>query len=176
MALEFSAQAKQQIERMRMRYPTRQAALLPVLHIAQDEFGYLSDEAIELVATTLALPPAHVFGVVTFYTMFHREPRGTNELMVCTNVSCMLRGAYDILGHLQKRLGIAPGETTADGAFTLVEEECLAACANAPMMICGPEYYLDLTPEKVDRILDDLKKSHLERKKAGPGPRAPQAT
>jgi NADH-quinone oxidoreductase E subunit len=176
MALEFSAQAKQQIERMRMRYPTRQAALLPVLHIAQDEFGYLSDEAIELVAATLALPPAHVFGVVTFYTMFHREPRGTNELMVCTNVSCMLRGAYDILAHIQKRLGIAPGETTADGAFSLVEEECLAACANAPMMICGPEYYLDLTPEKVDRVLDELKKRHSERRKVPSSERAPHAT
>ena len=109
MPLEFSAQAKQQIERMLMRYPTRQAALLPVLHIAQEEFGYLPDEAIELVASTLALPPAHVFGVVTFYTMFHREPRGTNELMVCTNVSCMLRGAYDILPTSQKRLGVKPG-------------------------------------------------------------------
>ncbi len=149
---------------------------MPVLHIAQDEFGHLSDEAIELVSSTLALPPAHVFGVVTFYTMFHREPRGSNELMVCTNVSCMLRGAYDILAHLQKRLGVGPGETTADGAFTLIEEECLAACANAPMMICGPEYYLDLTPEKVDRILDDLKKRHSERKKATPADRAPQAT
>jgi NADH-quinone oxidoreductase E subunit len=166
MALDFSAPAKQQIERLRSRYPTSQAALLPVLHLAQDEFGHLSDEAIELVAKTLALPPAHVFGVVTFYTMFHREPRGPNELMVCTNVSCMLRGAYDILGHIEKRLGIKPGETSSDGAFTLIEEECLAACANAPMAICGPEYYLDLTPEKVDKILDDLKKKYLERKKS----------
>ena len=168
MALDFSAPAKQQIERLRSRYPTSQAALLPVLHVAQDEFGHLSDEAIELVAKTLALAPAHVFGVVTFYTMFHREPKGANELMVCTNVSCMLRGAYGILGHIEKRLGVKAGETTADGAFSLVEEECLAACANAPMMICGPEYYLDLTPEKVDKVLDDLKKRWLERGKAQP--------
>lgn len=165
MALEFSAAAKQQIERLRSRYPTRQAALLPVLHIAQDEFGYLSDEAIDLVAVTLSLAPAHVYGVVTFYTMFHREPKGTNELMVCTNVSCMLRGGYEILHHIEKRLGIKAGETTSDGAFSLVEEECLAACANAPMMICGPEYYLDLTPEKVDKALDDLKKRYQERRK-----------
>ena len=103
--------------------------------------------------------------MVTFYTMFHREPQGTNELMVCTNVSCMLRGGYEILHHIEKRLGIKTGETTADGAFSLVEEECLAACANAPMMICGPEYYLDLTPEKVDKVLDDLKKRYLERRK-----------
>src|SRR3954468_23704491 len=165
MALDFSATAKQQIERLRTRYPTSQAALLPVLHVAQDEFGHLSDEAIELVAKTLSLAPSHVFGVVTFYTMFHREPRGPNELMVCTNVSCMLRGADGILGHIEKKLGIKPGETTADGAFTLIEEECLAACANAPMMICGPEYYLDLTPDKVDKTLDELRKRYLERKK-----------
>jgi NADH-quinone oxidoreductase E subunit len=174
MALDFSATAKQQIERLRTRYPTSQAALLPVLHVAQDEFGHLSDEAIELVAKTLSLAPAHVFGVVTFYTMFHREPHGANELMVCTNVSCMLRGAYGILGHIEKRLGVKAGETTADGAFHLVEEECLAACANAPMMICGPEYYLDLTPEKVDRALDDLKKRWLERKKAQPAAAVPE--
>ena len=90
-----------------------------MLHVAQDEFGYLSDEALELVAKTLELPPAHVFGVVTFYTMFHREKHGRNELMVCTNVSCMLRGAYDILAHIEKKLGIKAGETTPDGAFTL---------------------------------------------------------
>jgi NADH-quinone oxidoreductase E subunit len=176
MPLEFSAQAKQQIERLRTRYPTSQAALLPVLHIAQDELGYLSDEAIELVARTLSLPPAHVFGVVTFYTMFHREPRGTNELMVCTNVSCMLRGAYDILHHIEKRLGIKAGESTPDGAFSLVEEECLAACANAPMMICGPEYFLDLTPEKVDKALEELKKRYLERKKTAPVPERTSTT
>ena len=88
-----------------------------------------------------------MFGVVTFYTMFHREKHGKNELMVCTNISCMLRGGYGILQHIEKRkLGIKAGETTPDGAFTLVEEECLAACANAPMMICGEDYFLDLTP------------------------------
>jgi NADH-quinone oxidoreductase E subunit len=175
MALEFSAQAKQQIDGHLTRYPTKQAALLPVLHIAQEEFGQLGDEAIDLVARTLQLPHAHVYGVVTFYTMFHREARGANELLVCTNVSCMLRGAYDILRHIEKRLGVKPGETTADGAFTLVEEECLAACANAPMMICGDQYFLDLTPEKVDKVLDELRKRHQERKKAQPVDRAPIA-
>lgn len=166
MALEFSAQSKQLIERVVSRYPNKQAALLPVLHIAQEEFGHLPDEALELVARTLDLPPSHVFGVITFYTMFHRERHGTNELMVCTNVSCMLRGGYGILEHISNRLGIKPGETTPDGAFSLVEEECLAACANAPMMICGTEYYLDLTPQKVDVVLDQLRKRHDERKRA----------
>jgi NADH-quinone oxidoreductase E subunit len=158
MALEFSAQSKQRIDKLVARYPTKQAALLPVLHLAQDEFGHLPDDVVELVARTLDLPAAHIYGVITFYTMFHREKHGRNELMVCTNISCMLRGGYDILHHIEKRLGIKPGETTADGAFTLVEEECLAACANAPMMICGNKYFLDLTPQKVDVILDELRR------------------
>jgi NADH-quinone oxidoreductase E subunit len=165
MALEFSVQAKQQIDRLLTRYPTKQAALLPVLHVAQDEFGYLPDEALDLVARTLELPPSHVYGVITFYTMFHRARTGTNHLMVCTNVSCQLKGGYDILEHIEKKLNIKTGETTADGAFTLIEEECLAACANAPMMICGTDYFLDLTPAKVDVILDDLRKKHAERKR-----------
>jgi NADH-quinone oxidoreductase E subunit len=168
MALEFSAQSKQRIEKLLTRYPDKQAALLPVLHIAQDEFGYLPDPVVELVAKTLGLAPAHVFGVVTFYTMFHREKHGKNELMVCTNISCMLRGGYGILEHIEKRLGIKAGESTADGVFALVEEECLAACANAPMMICGEDYFLDLTPEKVDTILDDLRKRWRERQKQVP--------
>src|SRR3954464_9647748 len=166
MALEFSSQSKQLIDRLLSQYPTKQAALLPVLHVAQDQFGYLPDEALELVAKTLELPAAHVFGVITFYTMFHREKHGRNELMVCTNVSCMLRGAYPILGHIEKKLGIKAGETTPDGAFTIVEEECLAACANAPMMICGNDYFLDLTPQKVDTILDDLRKRWREGQQA----------
>jgi NADH-quinone oxidoreductase E subunit len=165
MALEFSVQAKQQIDRLLTRYPNKQAALLPVLHVAQDEFGYLPDEALDLVAKTLELPAAHVYGVITFYTMFHRARTGTNHLMVCTNVSCQLKGGYDILHHVEKKLNIKTGETTPDGAFTLIEEECLAACANAPMMICGTEYFLDLTPAKVDVILDDLRKKHAERKR-----------
>jgi NADH-quinone oxidoreductase E subunit len=165
MALEFSVQAKQQIDRLLTRYPNKQAALLPVLHVAQDEFGHLPDEVLDLVARTLELPPSHVYGVITFYTMFHRARTGTNHLMVCTNVSCQLKGGYAILEHCEKKLNIKAGETTDDGAFTLIEEECLAACANAPMMICGTEYYLDLTPAKVDVILDDLRKKHAERKR-----------
>ena len=176
MALEFSVQAKQRIERLLTQYPNKQAALLPVLHLAQDEFGYLPDEALNLVAETLQLPAAHVFGVITFYTMFHREKSGRNELMVCTNVSCMLRGGYEILHHIEGRLGIKAGESTPDGCFHLVEEECLAACANAPMMICGDRYHLDLTPAKVDTVLDDLRKRWQERAKQQPVGQAPETT
>jgi NADH-quinone oxidoreductase E subunit len=168
MPLEFSPPSKQRIESVLARYPNRQAGLLPVLHIAQEEFGHLPDEAIDLVARTVGVAPAHVFGVVTFYTMFHQEKHGRNELMVCTNVSCMLRGGYDILHHIEKRLGIKAGESTPDGAFTLVEEECLAACANAPMMICGNDYFLDLTPEKVDKALEELRKRWREKQQSTP--------
>ena len=165
MPLEFSAQSKERVDGVLGRYPQKQAALLPVLHIAQDEFGHLPDDAIELVARTVGVSPAHVYGVVTFYTMFHREKHGRNELMVCTNISCMLRGGYDILRHIETKLGVKAGETTADGAFTVVEEECLAACANAPMMICGNDYYLDLTTDKVDAILDDMRRRYREQQK-----------
>jgi NADH-quinone oxidoreductase E subunit len=173
MPLEFSAQSKARVEKALAQYPNKQAALLPVLHIAQDEFGHLPDEALELVARTLELAPAHVYGVITFYTMFHREKHGRNELMVCTNVSCMLRGAYDMLHHLEKKLGIKAGETTPDGAFSLVEEECLAACANAPMMICGNQYFLDLTEKKLDTIIDDLRKRWQQRNPQGGTPGTP---
>lgn len=157
MPLALPPEAKQKIDAAVARYPNTQAACLPALHAVQASIGHLSDDAIQAVAEYLKLPLAHVHGVVSFYTMFHREPVGKNVLMVCTNVSCMLRGGYDILKHIETTLGARRGETTADGMFTIVEEECLAACANAPMMICGTEYFLDLTKDKVDAALVQLR-------------------
>ena|SRR5258706_6093112 len=158
MALAFSPEAQAKIAEIRGRYPTAQAACLPVLHLAQDEFGFISDDALDLVARTLALTAAHVWGVVTFYTMYHRHPTGKHVVMVCTNVSCMLRGGYDVLGALEKKLGCKRGETSADGEFTVVEEECLAACADAPMMISGERYFLKLTPDSAVAALDEIKR------------------
>jgi len=157
MSVTFSAATQKKLEAVLTRYPNKQAACLPALHLAQAEHGSLTDEVQQAVADFLGLPIAHVYGVVTFYTMFHQKPVGKNVLMVCTNVSCMLRGGYDILAHLEKTLGVKPGQTTPDGMFTLIEEECLAACADAPMMICGPAYYLNLTTETVDRALAELR-------------------
>jgi NADH-quinone oxidoreductase E subunit len=157
MALAFSAEAQKKIAEIRSRYPNAQAACLPVLHVAQDEFGHISDDAIDLVAATLALPAAHVWGVVTFYTMYHRHPTGKHIVMVCTNVSCMLRGGYDVLGALENKLGCKRGETSADGEFSIIEEECLAACADAPMMISGERYFLRLTPDTAVAALDEIK-------------------
>jgi NADH-quinone oxidoreductase E subunit len=158
MPLQFNVDAKKKIEALRGRYPTAQAACLPVLHLAQDEFGYISDEAIDVVAEALGLPSAHVWGVVTFYTMYHRHPTGKHTLMVCTNISCMLRGGYDVLSALEKHLGCKRGETSSDGEFTIIEEECLAACADAPAMISGEKYFLRLTPETAVKALEEIKK------------------
>lgn len=157
MPVQFSPEATAKIAAIRSRYPTAQAACLPVLHVAQDEVGYISDEAIEAVAEILGLPAAHIWGVVTFYTMYHRHPTGRHVLMVCTNVSCMLRGGYDVLHALESKLGCKAGETSADGEFTIVEEECLAACADAPCLIAGERYFLRLTPETAARALDEIK-------------------
>jgi NADH-quinone oxidoreductase E subunit len=158
MALTFSPEAKQKIETLKGRYPDRQAACLPVLHLAQDEFGWISDEAIDAVSEALDLPAAHVYGVATFYTMYHRHPTGKHTVMVCTNIACMLRGGYEVLAALEKRTNTKAGETSADGEFTLVEEECLAACANAPCMISGKKYFLDLTPQTALQALDEIRK------------------
>lgn len=158
MPLALSPEAQKRIAEVRRHYPTAQAACLPALHIAQDDFGHLSDEALKLVATTLGLPEAHVFGVATFYTMYHRKPVGRHVLMMCTNVSCMLTGGVETLRKLEQKLGIKAGETTPDGEFTLIEEECLAACADGPAMICGHRYFLRLTQDKVDQALGECRK------------------
>src|SRR5262245_19962134 len=139
MSLEFSAEATKKIQALCERYPTKKPVVMAALHLAQKEHGHLSDAALELVARTLDLPLAHVYGVATFYTMYRREPAGQNVLRVCTNISCMLRGAYDVLAAFEKRLGVEKGSTAGD--FTLVEEECIAACANAPAVVCGTRYF-----------------------------------
>ena len=157
MSLEFSADAKQKIAALAERYPSKQPVVLAALHLAQKELGHLSDDALRLVAATLDLPYAHVYGVATFYTMFRRTPGGTNTIRVCTNISCMLRGAYEVLGAFEKQLGLQKGESNRD--FTLVEEECIAVCANAPAVLCGTQYYLDVEPGQVGDIIAQLRKN-----------------
>lgn len=159
MSLEFSQQARHKIEALSERYPSKQPVVLAALHLAQKEFGHLSDDALRLVARTLDLPYPHVYGVATFYTMFRREEAGKNVLRVCTNISCMLRGAYDVLEGLSKRLGVEVGGNTTDGKFHLVEEECIAACANAPVVLCGTRYFLDVSVDQLDAIIDELTKN-----------------
>ncbi len=148
----------QQISHELDKYPAdrRQSALLAALRIAQDEHGWLSGELIEHVAGIIGVPPIKAYEVATFYSMYDLSPTGRHKVCLCTNISCMLRGSDEIVAHLQQKLGIKFGETTADGRFTLKEVECLAACAGAPMMQVGRDYYEDLTPDKVDRILEAL--------------------
>lgn len=156
MSLEFSADAQKKIAALCERYPSKKPVVLAALHLAQKEFGYLSDDALKLVASTLDLPYAHVYGVATFYTMFRREPGGTNVIRMCTNISCMLRGGYEVLEAFERKLGVKRGGTTPDKKFTLVEEECIAACANAPCAVVGTKYFLDLTPVDVDAVIAEL--------------------
>jgi NADH-quinone oxidoreductase E subunit len=156
MSLSFSPEAKQKIEALGRRYPSKQPVVLAALHLAQKEHGHLSEPALRLVADTLGLPYPHVYGVATFYTMFRLEPGGVNTIRVCTNVACMLRGGYEVLEAFEKRLGVKAGGSNSK--FNLVEEECIAACANAPAVLCGTRYYLDVTPEQVAEIIDYLDK------------------
>ena len=157
MALEFSPAALKKFEEMVSRYPKREAAMLPVLYLAQQEFGHLSSEAIAYVANLMGQPPARVHGVVSFYTMFNVKPVGRYHIQVCRTLSCALRGAEKVTGFLRKTLGIEVGQTTADGKFTLSEVECLASCGTAPMMQINDDYYENLTEEKVTEILGALK-------------------
>jgi NADH-quinone oxidoreductase subunit E len=140
--------------------PGRQrSAVLSALRAAQEQNeGYLTPELLEAVAEYLDLPPVQVFEVATFYSMFELKPCGRHHVSICTNISCMLRGAEDLVAHVERRLGIRLGESTADRRIFLKrEEECLAACAGAPMMMVDHVFHENLTPEKVDEILDGLK-------------------
>jgi NADH-quinone oxidoreductase E subunit len=145
------------VEELKRRYPTTQALTLPVLWMVQEQEGYISEASMREVAELLQVSFAHVLGVVTFYTMFQRQPTGRHHIEVCTNVSCMLRGSKKIMEHLEQRLGVKCGETTPDKKVTLSETECMGACGYAPMLAIGEEYHEHLTAEKVDRLLEGLK-------------------
>ena len=157
MSLEFSPETLKKFEQTVARYPKKEAAMLPVLYLAQQEFGYLGSDAIEYVARLMDQAPARVHGVVSFYTMFNMKPIGRHHIQVCRTLSCALAGAEKITAFIKKQLGIELGQTTADGRLTLSEVECLASCGTAPMMQVNDEFYESLTEEKVDEILQSLK-------------------
>jgi NADH-quinone oxidoreductase subunit E len=154
--VEFSPEQLAEVRRLQGLYPDKRGALLPVLHLAQDTLGYVSLEMEEYVAGLFGLSPAHVHEVVTFYTLYFQQPKGRHVVAVCHNLSCYLAGSPRILEHVKRRLGVAVGETTDDGRVTLQSVECLCACEHAPMMQVDDRYEFDLTPEKVDRILERL--------------------
>jgi NADH-quinone oxidoreductase E subunit len=155
-SVAFSDTARRELEAVLARYPDKEAAILPALHLAQREFGYVSDEAIVYVATLLGFTPARIEGVATFYTMYNRKPVGKYHLQICRNLSCSLLGAEHLIEHVSKKLGIQPGETTPDGKFTLSKVECLGSCGTAPVLQLNNDYHEDLTEEKIDALLAGL--------------------
>ena len=160
MEIKFSDKALELVQRIIKRYPEgkQKSALLPVLHMAQAEFdGWLSTEVMDYVASILHIKPIEVYEVATFYSMYNLNPVGKCLIEVCQTGPCWLRGSDEIVEHIEKKLGIKNGETTSDGMFTLKTVECLGSCGTAPMLQCGATYYEDLTPEKVDKMLEDLR-------------------
>lgn len=160
--LSFTKEELDKIERLKDKFPTVKAATLRVLWFAQNKYGHVKDEVQNLVAETLDLPKAHVHGVARFYTQYYKEEKGKFVLDVCTCLSCQLCGGYDILHHLEEELGIETGETTDDGMFTVNEVECLGACGYAPMLqVTNGVYVNNLTKEKVDNLLENLKNGNM---------------
>lgn len=156
MAIQFSPARLAKFQEIVQRYPEKRAALLPTLWLAQEEFGWISTEAMEYVAGLLDLAPAFVYSVASFYTMYNKKPVGKHHIQVCTNLSCTLKGAEHIVDCLKKRLQIEAGQTTADGKFTLNRVECLASCGTAPMMQVNDDYLENLTPELTLQIVERL--------------------
>jgi NADH-quinone oxidoreductase subunit E len=154
--LGFSTAAEQAFQTLLTRYPKEhlQAAVIPALHLAQEDFGYVSVRAMEYVAARLDMPASRVLSVATFYTMFNRHPVCKRQVNVCTSPPCFLMGSDWVVQKLEQRFGVKVGQTTPDKRFTLGRAECLASCGTAPMLECNGMYYENLTPEKLDELLD----------------------
>jgi NADH-quinone oxidoreductase E subunit len=152
----LSAAARQQLESLAKRYPTREALLLPALWLVQREHGWISTDAMRYVADLLGVSPVRVYGVVSFYHMYHERPPGKYNIQVCQTLSCSLMGAEKILDRLRRKLGIGHNEITEDGRFMVQRVECLGACEHAPMCQINDDFVFDLTPEKLEKILDEL--------------------
>ncbi|GMR19554.1 MAG: NADH-quinone oxidoreductase subunit NuoE [Gammaproteobacteria bacterium] len=151
--------SRKEIDTWIAKYPddSKRSAVMAALRIVQDQNGgWLTTELMDAVAEYLEMPPIAVYEVGTFYSMYEHKPVGKYKICVCTNISCMLSGSDEVVGHLKNKLGIGFGDVTADGKFSLKEVECLGACVGAPMLQIGEQYYEHLTPEKIDRILDGL--------------------
>lgn len=164
--IKFNEQAMATVKEIISRYPAgkQKSALLPVLHVAQAEFGgWLSPEVMDYVAEVLSIKPIEVFEVASFYTMFNLKPVGKCVFEICQTSSCWLNGAEDIVRYIEKKLNIKVGETTKDGMFTLKVAECLGSCGTAPMMQCGASFHENLTFEKVDAIIEKYRNDGRQR-------------
>jgi len=154
---EIVARARELID----LYPHRRSALIPICHLAQEQDGWLRPEAIDEIAELVGLLPAEVLGTASFYEMLHTEPVGTYVISVCTNIACMLRGAYELLDHVEHTLGIRSGATTTDAMFTLEETECIADCGRAPCLAVNHRFVGDVTPEAFDSLVGALRAGEL---------------
>jgi NADH-quinone oxidoreductase subunit E len=154
----ISAQTRQRFDDLVTRYPEKRSALIPILHEVQAEVGYLSPEAVEWVAGYLGLSPADVMSVASFYDMLSLEPVGRHLIYVCQNLTCTLLGAEKLIRRLESKLGVRMGETTPDGKITLKRMECLASCGTAPSIQVDGVYHHQVTPEKLDALLDALRR------------------
>ena len=155
--VEFPAEARARFDYILTRYPTKEATLLPTLHLAQEVWGWISPEVVRYVGTLLDLSPATVFGVVSFYNMYNQKPVGKYHVQVCTNLSCMVTSAYDIYDHLCEKLKVDPGQTTADGLYTVTEVECLGSCGTAPVVQVNNDYHENMNVLKMDELLGKLR-------------------
>ena len=153
----LSETAHQQIQTLMGKYPRKRSALIPALMLAQKEAGYLSTEIVCEIASLFGLTPNEVNEVASFYSMLYKKPVGKYVIQVCTNISCLLCNAEGIMEHVTRRLGIRPGQTSEDGKYTLLEVECLGSCGTSPVIQINDDYYEELTPVKLDQILDSLK-------------------
>jgi len=153
----FPPDAKAKFDHILTRYPTKEAALLPTLHLAQEVWGWISPEVVHYVGELLDLSPATVFGVVSFYNMYNQKPVGKYHVQVCTNLSCMVNRSYDIYEHLCEKLHVNPGQTTPDGLYTITEVECLASCGTAPVVQVNNDYHENMDVPKMEQLLTNLK-------------------
>lgn len=156
MDFKFSSENIEKVNETLKRYPQKQAAVMPALWIAQEQNGWISNEVMVEVAKVLDMNPEDVLGVVTFYTMYHQKPMGKYHIQVCTNVSCMLRGAYEIYEDLKKKLGIDNMQVTPDQKLSLEEVECMGSCGTAPMIAVNEDFYENVSVDKVEEILKSL--------------------
>ena len=157
--MKFSDEFEARFADMLTHYPTKRSVLVPTLLYAQDEVGYLSDEVIHELAQRLDLTELEVHNVISYYSMLTTKPRGKYHVQICTNVCCMLRGAEDVMNAAAKKLGIEHQGRTADGMFSLQEVECIGACSWGPAMQINYEFHENLTPEKIEQVLEEYKKS-----------------
>jgi NADH-quinone oxidoreductase subunit E/NADH dehydrogenase (ubiquinone) flavoprotein 2 len=157
MSFNFTEENLERIKQEFKKYPEKKPVVMKALYIAQEQNGYISNEVIKEVANLLEMPSEEVLGVVTFYTMYHQKPIGKFHIQVCTNVSCMLRGGYEIWDKVKEKLGIENMEVTEDSIFSLEEVECMGSCGTAPMVAVNEDYYENLSKEKVEEILESLK-------------------